>query len=179
MCIQANYRDNPFHNFRHCFCVTQMVSIWFMLLLTILTVIIITITKKIITKNNKNILLRRKLNSPNAISRGFFMKQKLTNKTILKILSIVRHYKLIDKFPDLQNCDLYREMSDSYPVAFRRRRGAAENYGKDELFPTILCVPLKVTGYESGEMYWTEEQIEVIDSSDALRKCTMLFAVPN
>ncbi|XP_031552687.1 high affinity cGMP-specific 3',5'-cyclic phosphodiesterase 9A-like [Actinia tenebrosa] len=24
MCIQANYRNNPFHNFRHCFCVTQM-----------------------------------------------------------------------------------------------------------------------------------------------------------
>lgn len=27
MCIQANYRNNPFHNFRHCFCVTQMVSL--------------------------------------------------------------------------------------------------------------------------------------------------------
>ncbi|XP_072324999.1 high affinity cGMP-specific 3',5'-cyclic phosphodiesterase 9A-like isoform X2 [Scyliorhinus torazame] len=24
LCIQENYRDNPFHNFRHCFCVTQM-----------------------------------------------------------------------------------------------------------------------------------------------------------
>ncbi|EDO40948.1 predicted protein, partial [Nematostella vectensis] len=24
MCIQANYRNNPFHNFSHCFCVTQM-----------------------------------------------------------------------------------------------------------------------------------------------------------
>ena len=24
--IQQNYRNNPFHNFRHCFCVTQMVS---------------------------------------------------------------------------------------------------------------------------------------------------------
>ncbi|KAK3718261.1 hypothetical protein QZH41_013164, partial [Actinostola sp. cb2023] len=23
-CIQHNYRNNPFHNFRHCFCVTQM-----------------------------------------------------------------------------------------------------------------------------------------------------------
>ena len=22
--IQANYRNNPFHNFRHCFCVAQM-----------------------------------------------------------------------------------------------------------------------------------------------------------
>jgi len=25
MAVQENYRDNPFHNFRHCFCVTQMV----------------------------------------------------------------------------------------------------------------------------------------------------------
>ena len=25
MSIQENYRNNPFHNFRHCFCVTQMV----------------------------------------------------------------------------------------------------------------------------------------------------------
>ena len=24
LCVQANYRNNPFHNFRHCFCVTQM-----------------------------------------------------------------------------------------------------------------------------------------------------------
>ncbi|XP_078391567.1 high affinity cGMP-specific 3',5'-cyclic phosphodiesterase 9A-like [Cetorhinus maximus] len=24
LCIQENYRDNPFHNLRHCFCVTQM-----------------------------------------------------------------------------------------------------------------------------------------------------------
>ncbi|XP_067371670.1 high affinity cGMP-specific 3',5'-cyclic phosphodiesterase 9A isoform X2 [Channa argus] len=24
MCIHDNYRNNPFHNFRHCFCVTQM-----------------------------------------------------------------------------------------------------------------------------------------------------------
>ncbi|OQV12586.1 High affinity cGMP-specific 3',5'-cyclic phosphodiesterase 9A [Hypsibius exemplaris] len=24
LCIQHNYRNNPFHNFRHCFCVTQM-----------------------------------------------------------------------------------------------------------------------------------------------------------
>ncbi|KAM5142409.1 high affinity cGMP-specific 3',5'-cyclic phosphodiesterase 9A isoform 2-T2 [Mantella aurantiaca] len=24
LCIQENYRSNPFHNFRHCFCVTQM-----------------------------------------------------------------------------------------------------------------------------------------------------------
>ncbi|XP_036603311.1 high affinity cGMP-specific 3',5'-cyclic phosphodiesterase 9A isoform X3 [Trichosurus vulpecula] len=24
LCIHDNYRDNPFHNFRHCFCVTQM-----------------------------------------------------------------------------------------------------------------------------------------------------------
>ncbi len=24
--VQDNYHDNPFHNFRHCFCVTQMVS---------------------------------------------------------------------------------------------------------------------------------------------------------
>ncbi|XP_013391999.1 high affinity cGMP-specific 3',5'-cyclic phosphodiesterase 9A isoform X2 [Lingula anatina] len=24
LCIQENYRNNPFHNFRHCFCVTQM-----------------------------------------------------------------------------------------------------------------------------------------------------------
>ncbi|KAM4889180.1 high affinity cGMP-specific 3',5'-cyclic phosphodiesterase 9A isoform 2-T2 [Thomomys bottae] len=24
LCVQDNYRDNPFHNFRHCFCVTQM-----------------------------------------------------------------------------------------------------------------------------------------------------------
>jgi len=24
MCIQSNYRNNPFHNFRHCFCVAQM-----------------------------------------------------------------------------------------------------------------------------------------------------------
>uniref|UniRef100_A0A1I8GZN0 Phosphodiesterase n=1 Tax=Macrostomum lignano TaxID=282301 RepID=A0A1I8GZN0_9PLAT len=24
LCIQANYRNNPFHNFRHCFCVSQM-----------------------------------------------------------------------------------------------------------------------------------------------------------
>jgi len=22
--VQENYRNNPFHNFRHCFCVTQM-----------------------------------------------------------------------------------------------------------------------------------------------------------
>ena len=25
--IQQNYRNNPFHNFRHCFCVTQMVRV--------------------------------------------------------------------------------------------------------------------------------------------------------
>ncbi|KAM9299277.1 high affinity cGMP-specific 3',5'-cyclic phosphodiesterase 9A [Gastrophryne carolinensis] len=24
LCVQENYRTNPFHNFRHCFCVTQM-----------------------------------------------------------------------------------------------------------------------------------------------------------
>ncbi|XP_033641330.1 high affinity cGMP-specific 3',5'-cyclic phosphodiesterase 9A-like [Asterias rubens] len=24
LCVQENYRRNPFHNFRHCFCVTQM-----------------------------------------------------------------------------------------------------------------------------------------------------------
>ncbi|KAH0518201.1 High affinity cGMP-specific 3',5'-cyclic phosphodiesterase 9A [Microtus ochrogaster] len=24
LCVQDNYRNNPFHNFRHCFCVTQM-----------------------------------------------------------------------------------------------------------------------------------------------------------
>ncbi|XP_048202139.1 high affinity cGMP-specific 3',5'-cyclic phosphodiesterase 9A isoform X1 [Perognathus longimembris pacificus] len=24
LCVHDNYRDNPFHNFRHCFCVTQM-----------------------------------------------------------------------------------------------------------------------------------------------------------
>ncbi|XP_072253887.1 high affinity cGMP-specific 3',5'-cyclic phosphodiesterase 9A [Leuresthes tenuis] len=24
LCIRENYRNNPFHNFRHCFCVTQM-----------------------------------------------------------------------------------------------------------------------------------------------------------
>lgn len=24
LCIHDNYRNNPFHNFRHCFCVTQM-----------------------------------------------------------------------------------------------------------------------------------------------------------
>lgn len=24
LAIQENYRDNPFHNFRHCFCVSQM-----------------------------------------------------------------------------------------------------------------------------------------------------------
>ncbi|XP_052721267.1 high affinity cGMP-specific 3',5'-cyclic phosphodiesterase 9A-like isoform X11 [Crassostrea angulata] len=24
LCVQENYRNNPFHNFRHCFCVTQM-----------------------------------------------------------------------------------------------------------------------------------------------------------
>ena len=27
MSIQQNYRNNPFHNFRHCFCVTQMVRV--------------------------------------------------------------------------------------------------------------------------------------------------------
>ena len=30
LAVQENYRDNPFHNFRHCFCVTQMVSMHFM-----------------------------------------------------------------------------------------------------------------------------------------------------
>merc|ERR1712061_693378 len=25
--VQENYRDNPFHNFRHCFCVTQMMYV--------------------------------------------------------------------------------------------------------------------------------------------------------
>lgn len=24
LCVQDNYRQNPFHNFRHCFCVAQM-----------------------------------------------------------------------------------------------------------------------------------------------------------
>jgi hypothetical protein len=24
LCVHDNYRDNPFHNFRHCFCVAQM-----------------------------------------------------------------------------------------------------------------------------------------------------------
>lgn len=24
LCVRDNYRSNPFHNFRHCFCVTQM-----------------------------------------------------------------------------------------------------------------------------------------------------------
>ncbi|XP_035825292.1 high affinity cGMP-specific 3',5'-cyclic phosphodiesterase 9A-like [Aplysia californica] len=24
LCVQENYRNNPFHNFRHCFCVSQM-----------------------------------------------------------------------------------------------------------------------------------------------------------
>lgn len=24
LAIQENYRSNPFHNFRHCFCVSQM-----------------------------------------------------------------------------------------------------------------------------------------------------------
>lgn len=24
LCVHDNYRNNPFHNFRHCFCVTQM-----------------------------------------------------------------------------------------------------------------------------------------------------------
>lgn len=24
LCVQSNYRNNPFHNFRHCFCVAQM-----------------------------------------------------------------------------------------------------------------------------------------------------------
>ena len=24
LCVQENYRNNPFHNFRHCFCVAQM-----------------------------------------------------------------------------------------------------------------------------------------------------------
>lgn len=24
LCIHDNYKNNPFHNFRHCFCVTQM-----------------------------------------------------------------------------------------------------------------------------------------------------------
>ena len=59
---------------------------------------------------------------------------------------------------------------DSYPVAFRwQKRGDAEDfgeeiegqakgYGKDEfgegsfllsVFPTMLCMPLKATGYES------------------------------
>ncbi|KAG8507171.1 High affinity cGMP-specific 3',5'-cyclic phosphodiesterase 9A [Galemys pyrenaicus] len=30
LCVQENYRSNPFHNFRHCFCVTQMMysMIW-------------------------------------------------------------------------------------------------------------------------------------------------------
>ena len=54
--------------------------------------------------------------------------------------------------------------ADSYPVAFRRRkRGDAEDFGKEirgaqrvkgrtnsSVFPTILCVPPKATGYESG-----------------------------
>ena len=51
--------------------------------------------------------------------------------------------------------------TDSYPVAFRRRkrgdagdsgkkmRSAQKGYGKDEVFHTILCMPLKATGYES------------------------------
>ena len=55
-------------------------------------------------------------------------------------------------------------LTDSYPVAFRRRKigdaedsgkemkDTAKGYGKDELsvFPTILWVPLKATGYESA-----------------------------
>lgn len=24
-CVRSSYNNNPFHNFRHCFCVTQMV----------------------------------------------------------------------------------------------------------------------------------------------------------
>lgn len=30
LCVHDNYRNNPFHNFRHCFCVTQMMysMIW-------------------------------------------------------------------------------------------------------------------------------------------------------
>ena len=30
LCVQDNYRNNPFHNFRHCFCVAQMMysMIW-------------------------------------------------------------------------------------------------------------------------------------------------------
>ena len=56
-------------------------------------------------------------------------------------------------------------MTDSYPVAFKRRkRGEAEDLGKEmrgaqrvmgrtnSVFPTILCVPLKATGYESVSM---------------------------
>ena len=67
-------------------------------------------------------------------------------------------------------------VTDSYPVAFRwRKRGDAEDFGQEmrgeqrvmgransgkgaslrlcfllSIFPTILCVPLKATGYESG-----------------------------
>lgn len=31
LCVHDNYRNNPFHNFRHCFCVAQMMysMIWF------------------------------------------------------------------------------------------------------------------------------------------------------
>ena len=30
LCVHDNYRNNPFHNFRHCFCVAQMMysMIW-------------------------------------------------------------------------------------------------------------------------------------------------------
>ena len=42
-------------------------------------------------------------------------------------------------------CNTYRLI----PVAFRRQRGAAEDYGKDELREGALYMPLKATGYES------------------------------
>ena len=58
-----------------------------------------------------------------------------------------------------QKCTGHPTASASYSGAFRRRRGAAEDCGKDELgkgsfflsvLPTILCVLPKATGYESA-----------------------------
>uniref|UniRef100_A0A8C6XZI1 Phosphodiesterase 9A n=1 Tax=Naja naja TaxID=35670 RepID=A0A8C6XZI1_NAJNA len=81
MCIRDNYRNNPFHNFRHCFCVTQMMY-------------------SMISLCNLQILAQAECNILSSLDKEQFKRIRQGIITLILATDMARHAEILDSFKE-------------------------------------------------------------------------------
>uniref|UniRef100_A0A674K738 PDEase domain-containing protein n=1 Tax=Terrapene triunguis TaxID=2587831 RepID=A0A674K738_9SAUR len=81
LCIHDNYRNNPFHNFRHCFCVTQMMY-------------------SMISLCNLQIIAQPECNIFSNVTQEQFKQIRQGIITLILATDMARHAEILDSFKE-------------------------------------------------------------------------------